>query len=108
MLAVDLVVFSRDSGLAAFQASVAKSHQDFLLGPTNEVLHGGAVLVVAASQYGIGPIYCWPGLLAPIGYGTIGLLNGPLFGLVFAAGYCLLRLSGTSRLLAAASLCSPS
>ena len=102
----DLVVFSRESGLAAFQASVAKSHQDFLLGPTNEVLHGGAVLVDAASQYGIGPIYLLAGWfqIAPIGYGTIGLLDGLLFGLVFAAGYCLLRLSGTSRLLAAASL----
>ena len=106
MLAVtDLVVFSRDSGLAAFQASVAKSHQDFLLGPTNEVLHGGAVLVDAVSQYGIGPIYLLAGdSNAPIGYGTIALLDGLLSGLVFAAGDRLLRLTGTSRLLAAASL----
>ena len=77
-------------------------HHDFFLGPVNEVLHGGAVLVDTASQYGVGSLYFLAGWfeLAPIGYGTFGFLDGVLFGLFFAAAYCVLRIAGTPRLLA--------
>lgn len=107
LLAVsDLVVFSSDSPLEEFKALVSKSHQDFLLGPANEVLHGGAVLVDTASQYGPGPLYLLAAWfqLAPIGYGTFGFLDGLLYGLLFAGGYSLLRLSATPRLLAGGAI----
>ena len=59
-----------------------------------------------ASQYGVTSIYLLAGWfqVAPIGYGTLGLLTGALTALWFGAGYCVLRLAGTSRLLAAAAL----
>lgn len=111
LLAVpDLVIFApagAGSGfLGAFERSVVQFHHDFVLGPTNVVLHGGTMLVDTASQYGIGSIYFLAGWfhLAPIGYGTLGLLDGVLFALFFSAGYCLLRLGGTSRLLSVSAL----
>lgn len=111
LLAVpDLVIFSApgaDGGfLAAFETSVIQFHHNFVLGPANVVLHGGALLVDTASQYGVGSIYFLAAWfqLAPIGYGTFGFLDGVLFALFFAAGYCVLRLAHTPRSLAAATL----
>ncbi len=108
LLAVpDLVIFAPGSGfLGAFERSIVQSHHDFVLGPTNVVLHGGTMLVDTASQYGIGSIYFVAGWfhLAPIGYGTLGLLDGVLFALFFSAAYCLLRLAGTSRVLSVSTL----
>ncbi len=111
LLAVpDLVIFdsSDTSGglLQALRIPVAQFHHDFVLGPSNVVLHGGAMLVDTASQYGIASIYFLTGWfqVAPIGYGTLGLLDGILFALVYAAGYGVLRLAGTPRLLAAGAL----
>ena len=111
LLAVpDLVIFDpadRTGGLVqALRIPVAQFHHDFVLGPSNVVLHGGAMLVDTASQYGVGSIYFLTGWfqLAPIGYGTLGLLDGLLFALVYAAGYGVLRLAGTPRLLAAAAM----
>ncbi len=106
----DLVIFRPEGAasdpLAAFKASVIQFHQDFLLGPANQVLAGDAVLVHTASQYGVAPLYLLTGWfqLVPIGYGTLGFLDGILYALLFAAGYCVLRLAGTSRLLAAGTL----
>jgi hypothetical protein len=106
----DLVIFrpaaSGSGFLPAFKAFVVQFHQDFVLGPTNQVLHGGAVLVDTASQYGIAPIYLLAGWfkLVPIGYGMLGLLDGILFALVYAAGYGVLRLARTPRPLAAAAI----
>lgn len=102
----DLVVFSASGPYGAFYEGVFRWHHDFLLGPTNEVLHGGAVLVRTASQYGIGPIYLLAGWfqLVPIGYGMLGLLDGILFALAFAAAYVLLRLCRTPRPLALVAL----
>jgi hypothetical protein len=51
---------------------IIQFHQNFLLGPANEVIHGRAMLVDTSSQYGVGSIYLLAGWfkLAPIGYGT--------------------------------------
>jgi hypothetical protein len=105
----DVVVFETTSAqLSVFAApGIIQFHHDFLLGPTNQVLAGGALMVDApVSQYGVGSIYFLAGWfhLAPIGYGTYGLLDGLLTALFYAAGYCLLRIAGVSRLLAACTL----
>jgi hypothetical protein len=111
LLAVpDLVIFQPASSaspfLRAFEVSVVQFHQNFVLGPANQVIHGGAMLVDTASQYGVGTIYFLAGWfhLAPIGYGTLGFLDGALFALVFAAAYCVLRLAGTPKWLSTGAL----
>lgn len=111
LLAVpDLVIFGPPAGSGAFlkalYPSVIEFHQNFVLGPANVVLHGGPVLVDTASQYGVGSIYFMSAYfqVAPIGYGALGLLDGALFALFFAAGYGLLRLAGVTRALAAGAL----
>jgi hypothetical protein len=102
----DLVIFGSDSPFGAFTNGVIQFHHDFFLGPVNEVLHGSAVLVDTASQYGVGSLYFLAGWfeLAPIGYGTLGFLDSALFALFFAAAYCVLRIAGTPRLLAGGGL----
>ncbi len=74
----DLVIFGPDTPFGAFTNPVIQFHHNFFLGPVNEVLHGGAVLVDTASQYGVGSLYFLAGWfeLAPIGYGTFGFLDG--------------------------------
>jgi hypothetical protein len=107
LLAVpNLVIFGASNAVASLGTYVIQFHHNFLLGPANEVLAGRAVLVDTASQYGIAPIYLLAAWfqLAPIGYGTLGFLDGVLFALLFASGYGLLRLAGTSRLIAASAL----
>ncbi len=105
----DLVVFDPSPvppsiygppGVIAFQ-------QDWLLGPANQLLHGGALLVGdPVSQYGVGSIYFMVGWfhLVGIGYGTFGLLDGILTALFYAAAYGVLRIAGVTRVLAAATL----
>jgi hypothetical protein len=102
----DLVIFGSDSPFGAFTNPVIQFHHDFFLGPVNEVLHGSAVLVDTASQYGVGSLYSLAGWfqVAPIGYGTFGFLDAALFALFFAAAYCVLRIAGTARLLAGGGL----
>ena len=103
----DLVIFEASSPFSVFTTNhVIQFHHNFFLGPVNEVLHGGAVLVDTASQYGVGSLYFLAGWfeLAPIGYGTFGFLDGVLFALFFAAAYCVLRIAGTPRLLAGGAL----
>ncbi len=103
----DLVVFAppveSPSLDAAFATHIAQFHQDFFLGPVDAVLHGGAMLVDVASQYGVGSIYALAGWfqLAPLGYGPLAFLDGCLYVLYFAAGYAILRLAGVRRGLAA-------
>ena len=111
LLAVpDLVIVQPEnaSGSLSVQLhnSIIQFHQNFFLGPANEILHGRAMLVDATSQYGVGSIYFLTGWfqLAPIGYGTLGFISGLLTALVFAAGYCVLRMAGASRLLSGAAL----
>ena len=103
----DLVLFETSAPFSVFTTNhVIQFHHDFFLGPVNEVLHGGAVLVDTASQYGVGSLYFLAGWfeLAPIGYGTFGFLDGALFALFFAAAYSVLRIAGTPRLLAGGAL----
>lgn len=106
----DLVIFepeaARTSLVLTLQDGIFQFHHDFLLGPANEVLHGGAMLVDVASQYGVGSIdalVAWFHLV-PIGYGTLGFLDGLLTAGWFVAGYAILRLARTSRTIAAAAL----
>jgi hypothetical protein len=97
LLAVtDLVIFG------PADAAVIHFHHNLWLGATNQVLAGDPVLVDTASQYGIASIYLLAAWfqVAPIGYGTLGFLDGALFAVYIAAGYCVLRLAGASRLLA--------
>jgi hypothetical protein len=102
----DVVVFHRPGGVPIFLfgPGLVQFQQDWLLGPTNQLLAGGAVLVnVPVSQYGVGLLYFLGGWfrLAPIGYGTFGFLDGLLTALFYIAGYGVLRLAGVRRLLAA-------
>lgn len=110
LLAVpNLVIFEPEAAgdfLASFNASIIQFHQNFLLGTANQVLGGDAVLVDTSSQYGVAPIYALAAWfqVAPIGYGTLGFLDGVLYALFFAGGYCLLRIGGASRPLAVGAL----
>lgn len=105
----DVVIYETSSAPLStfFPPGVYQWHHDFLLGPANQQLAGGALLVDnPVSQYGVGSIYFLVGWfqLAPIGYGTLGLLDGILTALFYAAGYSLLRISGATRLLAGSAL----
>ena len=111
LLAVpDLVIFRPEDAatdpVAAIETGIFQFHHNFLLGPANEVLDGHAMLAGTASQYGVGSIYALAAwfLLAPIGYGTFGLLTGAMTAAWFAAGYGVVRMGGASRPLAAAAL----
>jgi hypothetical protein len=111
LLAVpDLVIFRPEQApgnlAVGLETGIIQFHQNFLLGPANQILHGGAMLVDTASQYGVGSVLVLVGWskLAPIGYGTFGFLDGALTALWFAAGYAVLRLAGTSRALSAPTL----
>jgi hypothetical protein len=106
----DLVVFRPEQAAGnadiALETGIIQFHQDFLLGPANEVLGGHAMLVDVASQYGVSDIYAlalWF-LVAPIGYGTLSLLTGAMTAAWFAGGYGLLRLARVPRLLAGCAL----
>jgi hypothetical protein len=103
----DLLVYSSGTGgtpgTEAFGAAV---HMDFLLGPANDVLAGRPVLVETSSQYGVAPIYVLAGLfeLIPIGYGTLGLLNGLAIALSILAVYAILRAAEIGRVVAVATV----
>ena len=86
---------------AAFDTEVTQFHQNLFLGAATQVLDGQGILVGTVSQYGVASIYLIAGFfeLAPIGYGTLGILDGSLTGLCFAAGYLTLRLAGLGRAL---------
>ncbi len=105
----NVVVFTSSSAIpnVYFSPGIIQFQQDWILGPTNQLLAGGALLVNApSSQYGVGLIYFLAAWfhLAPIGYGTFGLLDGLLTALFYVAGYSVLRIAGVGRLLAAGAL----
>jgi len=105
----DLVVFRQPSGIpnVFVDPGIVQFQHDWILGPTNQALGGGALLVNdPVSQYGVGLIYFLAGWfhLAPIGYGTFGFLDGLLTALFYIAGYAVLRLAGVRRTLAAAAI----
>ena len=96
----NLVVFDLGD---AFQTRIIDFHQGFFLGPASQVLGGAGIPIDALSQYGVGSIYfltAWFELV-PIGYGTLGFIEGVLSALVFASAYLTMRLAGASRLIAA-------
>jgi hypothetical protein len=103
-LVPDLVIFRPEAAAhdlsAALETGIIQFHQNLLLGPANEVLHGRPMLVGTASQYGVANIDLLAAWfqVAPIGYGTLGLLTGAMTALWFGAGYGILRLASTSRL----------
>ena len=84
-------------------APIAQIHQNFYLGPVNDLLHGRALLVEANAVYGIGTSYAiaaWFGLL-PFGYGTFGLLGGLATAGMIALGWAVIRVGGAPRVIAA-------
>jgi hypothetical protein len=91
------------SGRAAF--AMAK-YNGVYLGPANSVLHGGAMLVDTFTQYGAGLSYFFAGLFEaiPIGYGTFALVVTALDVVLYVLMYAILRLAGTSRLVAFAGM----
>ncbi len=105
----NVVVFHPSPGLpnSFFVPGIIQFHQDFLLGPANQLLGGGALMVnVPVSQYGVGYIYLLAGWfhLVPIGYGTYGFLDGLVTALFYVAGYAILRLAGVARPLAVGAM----
>ena len=110
LLAVsNVVVFRARSSLPNIylEPGIIQFQHDYILGPVNQLLGGGALLVnVPVSQYGVGMLYflgAWFHL-APIGYGTFGLLDGLLTAIFYMAAYGVLRIAGLSRLLAGSAL----
>lgn len=104
----DLNIFkpAATRALTSFNASVIGDQENFLLGPANQLLAGGTMLVDTVSQYGVVSIDFLAGWfhIAPIGYGTIGFLDGVLTALMYLGGYWVLRMGGLSRLLATSAV----
>jgi hypothetical protein len=105
----DTVIFNTSASLpnVYFDPGVVQFQHDWILGSTNQLLGGGALLVtVPVSQYGVGLIYFLDGWfhLVPIGYGTFGFLDGVLTALFYVAAYAGMRLAGARRLLAGGAL----
>ncbi len=102
----NLVVFNVGDPAAAVETQIIHFHQNFFLGPANQVLGGGAMLVDTLSQYGVGSIYFLVAAfeVLPIGDGTLGLIEGVLSALMFCGAYLVLRIAGVSRLLTAVAM----
>lgn len=85
---------------------IAGIHQNFYLGPVNDVLHGRALLVDANAVYGIGNTYLIAGWfkVLPFGYGMFGLLGGLASAMVIAVGWGILRAAAVTRLIAATTV----
>ena len=79
------------------------SHQDFYLGPANDIRHGRYMLVDDYSQYGVAVIYFLAAILAPLpfGYGTFVLAVGILTAILFVTVYVVLRVATRSLAFAA-------
>ena len=107
LLAVPSLVVSVSGDPAVpFDQAIIQFHQNFFLGPANQILAGDAMLVEVLSQYGVGSIYFLAGAFTviPIGNATLGLIEGGLSALVFIGAFATLRIAGVSRLLAAATM----
>jgi hypothetical protein len=80
---------------------IAILNVNYFLGPTNDVLHGHAMLVGTFSQYGVGMFDVLAGFFSifPLGYGVMTLLLMTLTAAVFAAIYTIVRISTRSQLL---------
>ncbi len=102
----NLVVFTTGTMEAAVEAEILQFHQNFYLGPANQILFGDAMLVDVLSQYGVGSIYFLAAAFTvlPIGNLTLALVEGVLSALMFIATFCTLRIAGVSRMLASATM----
>lgn len=98
----NLVLFPSGGQEEAVQSTVIQFHQNFFLGPANQVLAGHPMLIDTLSQYGVFSIVFLAGLfeLIPIGNGTLGLIEGGLSVLMFWAAYAAMRIAGVGRALA--------
>lgn len=81
-------------------------HENFFLGPVNDISHGRAMLDGAWSQYGVAVFYVlklwfW---FVPLGYGGLSLLLVVATVGYFLVFYSLLRLGGASVPLAAVAV----
>lgn len=85
-----------------FLAYAHRIHEGFWLGPLNDMLHGRALLVDTSSQYGVGVFYFLAAFfqIAPLGYGSLGLLAGFVTALQYGLAYGVMRLAGSPRSLA--------
>ena len=98
----DLGLYDSDNAFRFFDIT-SNLHQNFFLGPTNDVMHGRPMLVDTFSQYGAGVFYFLAGWfeISTIGYGSMTLLSGLLTAIQVTTGWLIVRLIGGSRLLAA-------
>jgi len=104
-----LLVLANDTQLYAdpdqFYVIDGHLHENFYLGPTNDVVHGRPMLVDTFSQYGVVLIYAlaaWS-KVASLGYGAMTLLSAMLAAAEIAAVYGILRLARATRPLAFAA-----
>jgi len=108
LLAVpNLAVFAGGGGTeGAVETAILQFHQNFFLGPANQILHGDAMLVDTLSQYGVGSIYFLAGLfnVIPISNASLGLIEGLLSALMFIGAWAVMRIAGVSRPLAAGAM----
>jgi hypothetical protein len=107
LLAVPSLVVSVSGDPAVpFDQAIIQFHQNFFLGPANQILAGDAMLVDVLSQYGVGSIYFLAAAFTviPISNGTLGLVEGGLSALVFVGAFATLRIAGVSRMLAASAM----
>ena len=84
----------------SFQALT--NHQDFYLGPANDIRHGRYMLVDDYSQYGVAVIYFLAGVMAPLpfGFGTFVLILGILTAVTIVSVYTVLRVATRSLVFA--------
>jgi hypothetical protein len=98
LVPIALVLLAWD---VSFQAMT--NHQNFYLGPANDIRHGRYMLVDDYSQYGVGVIYFLAAILAPLpfGYGSLVLVVGILSCVTLLAVYTVLRVATRSLAFAA-------
>lgn len=85
----------------SFWGPLQVDNQNYFLGPVNQVLHGGTMLVDTFAQYGVGVMYFLAGvfLLVPIGYGTFALVIAALAVIEVLLIYAIVRICGRSQVI---------
>ena len=108
LLAVpNLVVFVTGDPERALETVLIQFHQNFFLGPANQVLAGGRHARGRPSRsMAWDPSTSWRerSCSLPIGNGTLGLVEGALSALMFAGTFATLRMAGVSRIIAGAAM----
>lgn len=74
-------------------------HQNYFLGPANDLAHGRTLLVDSFSQYGVGVMYALRAafLVVPIGYGGLILIVTVSTVVTFALFFAILRATVASQ-----------